>query len=63
MVILEDLRAFWSFLRFRLYFNHLDVLEYFGHFRGFEGFFFLAHSSSFRGILVILEILGLFWSF
>ena len=40
MVILEDLRAFWSFLRFRLYFNHLDVLEYFGHFRGFEGFFF-----------------------
>ena len=26
-------------------------------------FFFLAHSSGFRGILVILEISGLFWSF
>ena len=53
MVILEDLREFWSFLRFRLYFNHLDVLEYFGHFRGFEGFFFW----------LILAVLGAFWSF
>ena len=45
-----------------MYFNHLDVLGYFSHFRGFGGFFF-AYSSGFRDILVFLEILGGIWLF
>ena len=44
-----------------MYFNYLDVSGYFSHFRCF--IFFFAHSSNFRGILIILVISEVFWSF